>query len=112
MIKTTAMLADVCTGQSFLPDLFAGLRDSSCHVSVDSFNRLALLATNVVGILLTLAGIVAVGLIIAGGFMYIFSNGDSAGVKRAKDTILNALLGLGIILASFGAVRFIAEQFK
>lgn len=102
-----------CTNQTFLPDLFDGVRNATtCVVEVNSFNKLALIVANIVAILLSLAGIIAVGLIITGGFMYIVSNGDSAGIKRAKDTIVNALFGLGIILVAFGAVRFISEQFK
>ncbi len=113
--STTAPAATTnkCTQSALLPDLFKDIRDpNTCEVQVSSFASVGLLLRNVVTALLSLAGIVAAALIIAGGFMYIASNGEASGIKRAKDTILNALLGLVIILVAIGLVNFVSGQFK
>lgn len=47
------------------------------------------------------AGIIAVGLIVYGGFMYVISNGDPGRVKKAKDTLLYAVIGLIVVLVAF-----------
>lgn len=47
------------------------------------------------------AGAVAVIVIIVAGFFYVVSTGEPAKVKRAKDAILYALIGLAVILMAF-----------
>lgn len=104
-------LAADCTSQSLLPDLYSGMRDSSCEVQVDSLGDVLKLAGNAIGILMVIAGVVAIGYIIVGGFTYITSSGDPAGIKKAKDTIVNAVIGLVIAMVAFGVVRYITGQF-
>ncbi len=109
--QTTSV--DRCTKTSLLPDIYSGLRNrQTCEVELNSLKNLGLLLANVVLALLSLSGVVAVAIVIAGGFMYVASNGDSGGIKKAKDTIVNSLIGLGIVLLAFGIVNFISGQFK
>ncbi len=56
---------------------------------------------------LGLIGIILVGLITYGGWMYMTSAGDATKVEKAKKIMQNAAIGLLIILASFGIVSFI-----
>ena len=62
------------------------------------------------GILLTViaaAGLVAVIFVIIGGVNYMTSTGDPGKAKKAKDTILYALIGLVISVLSFAIVNFV-----
>lgn len=65
------------------------------------------LVTSVISLLSWAIGVVAVFMIIVGGFKYITSGGDSAGVTAAKNTILYAIIGLVIVALSQLIVRFI-----
>lgn len=106
------LLADSCTGQSILPDLWGGLRKgSSCEVQITKLNDILILVANIISILMFIAGFVAIAFIIVGGFMYITSNGDPSGIKKAKDTIVNAVVGLIITMVAFGVVKFITAGF-
>jgi hypothetical protein len=58
------------------------------------------------------AGIVAVGFIVYGGFMYVLSNGEPGNVKKAKDTLLYAVIGLVVVLFAFAITKFIAGSTK
>jgi hypothetical protein len=60
--------------------------------------------------LLRIAGLVAVGFIIYGGVQYISSQGSPDGTNKARQTILNALIGLAVSLIAVGAVSFIGNQ--
>ncbi|MEX1997679.1 MAG: pilin [Candidatus Andersenbacteria bacterium] len=62
---------------------------------------------NVVNVLLTLVGIVAVVMIIYGGVRYIISLGDEAEAAKAKRVILYALIGLIVIGLSAVIVNFV-----
>lgn len=106
------LIAADCTSQSLLPDLYDRLRDSgSCEVVVNELNDVLTLVGNVISILMFIAGAVAIAFIIIGGFTYITSSGDSAGIKKAKETIVNAIVGLVIAMVAFGVVRFITGSF-
>jgi hypothetical protein len=64
----------------------------------------------VVNILSWIIGIVAVIMLIIGGFKYVISGGDSASVKSAKDTILYALIGIAIAALAQVLVIFVLNQ--
>ncbi len=55
-------------------------------------------------------GFAAVLMIIIGGFKYITSSGDTAGVNSAKNTILFAVVGLVIVALAQVIVRFVIDQ--
>lgn len=55
----------------------------------------------------TWAGIICVIIIIVAGFMYVTSSGDAAKVKKAKDAILGAVIGIIVILMAFAITAFV-----
>jgi hypothetical protein len=50
-------------------------------------------------------------MIIIGGFRYVVSGGDSAGVEGAKNTILYAVIGLVVALLAQAIVVFVISRF-
>ena len=56
---------------------------------------------------LSLISILALSQMIIGGIMYILAAGNAAKVEDAKDTIFQALLGVGILLVSYLLLRTI-----
>ena len=48
-----------------------------------------------------LAGLVATGFLVAGGFIYITSSGNPERLDRGKNTITYALIGLAITIGAF-----------
>jgi len=54
-----------------------------------------------------LVGVVSVVMIIVGGFKYVTSGGESAGVTSAKNTILYAIVGLIIVAVAQIIVHFV-----
>ena len=103
---------DPCTNQAILPDLYRGLRNTSCEVNINSLSAIGTMIFNVTEMLLVVAGFLAVGFIIAGGVFYIISFGEPQKIAKAKDTIVNATLGLGVVLFAYAIVSFISGGFK
>ncbi len=62
---------------------------------------------NGIAVLIGLIASVSVVMVVVGGLRYVLSGGDSAGIKSAKDTILYALIGLGVALVAFLIVGFV-----
>lgn len=70
-----------------------------------------IIIAKVIRVFLGFLGILAVILIMFAGFMYMTSDGEESKVQRAKDILKNALIGLIIIMASFGIVSFLLGMF-
>ncbi len=61
--------------------------------------------------LIFIVGAISVLMVIIGGLRYVLSNGDSAGLKSAKDTILYALIGVVVAMLSYALVAFVISRF-
>lgn len=68
------------------------------------------LITRIVNIFSVIVGVIAVIMIIIGGFRYITSGGDSSNVTSAKNTIMYAIIGLIIVALAQIIVRFVLDQ--
>jgi energy-converting hydrogenase Eha subunit B len=79
-----------------------GGTSENCTPGTGGTTTLSTLASKVVNIFSLIVGIVAVIMIIYGGFRYITSGGDSGSVGNAKNTLIYAIVGLIIVaLAQF-----------
>jgi len=68
-----------------------------CGTGKNVTTGLQSIAASVVDIISVLVGIIAVIMIIYGGFKYISSGGSSEGVSSAKNTLIYAIIGLIIV---------------
>ncbi len=66
--------------------------------------------TEIINALSYVVGIIALIMIIVGGFMYIFSGGNSESAGRATKTILYAVIGLIIALSAQVIVIFVLSR--
>ena len=64
----------------------------------------------IIQIALSLLGIIALVLVIYGGFLWMTSSGDEEKITRAKQLLKNALIGLIIILSSWAITTFILSK--
>lgn len=88
------------------------VRDTTCDASAetDAEEKVNSLLTTVINLFSLIVGIVAVIMIIVGGFKYITSGGDSGNVTGAKNTILFAVVGLIIVALAQFIVRFVLAK--
>jgi hypothetical protein len=85
-----------------------------CRINIDyqadPTGTIVAILLGVFDIMLFLAGILAVGFIIYGGFQYLISQGEPDKAKNARTTIVNALVGLAITMTGSGIVAFIGRS--
>lgn len=74
--------------------------------------KLWLIGLAIADMLLVLTGIVTVFIIVSGGYKYITSQFDPEGTKKAKDTILNGLIGLAVVVLATTIVNIIGNTLK
>ncbi len=68
--------------------------------------------TTVIDILSIIVGVVAVIMIIIGGFKFVTSGGDSNAVTSARNTIIYAAVGLVIVAVAQTLVKFIVGKLQ
>ncbi|MFA6253235.1 MAG: pilin [Patescibacteria group bacterium] len=66
--------------------------------------------SNIVNIILTFLGAIAVLLFLYGGFKWFTSQGNSEQIEAAKKIMGAAVVGLAIIFASYAAAQYIFDQ--
>lgn len=69
-------------------------------------DQLPVTVINILNVVIGISSLVAVIFIIIGGFNYMTSSGDATKVKKAKDTILYACIGLVICVIAFAIVNW------
>ncbi|MDD3301514.1 MAG: pilin, partial [Patescibacteria group bacterium] len=87
----------------------AGLDKVDENIILSNTNPIVM-AVRIINIFLMFLGIIAVSLVIYGGFVWMTSNGNEDKIKTAKKILKNALIGLIIILSSWGIAAFILRQ--
>ena len=80
---------------------------ASTSTSTDKINGIIKTVINVFSIVV---GVVAVIMIIIGGFRYITSGGDSSNVSGAKNTIIYAIIGLVVVALAQFIVQFVVNK--
>lgn len=71
---------------------------------------ISLIGLALIDIAFRIAGIVAVGYIVWGGIQFVIAQGESDRTKKARQTVINALIGLAISLLAIGFVAFIGAR--
>jgi lysylphosphatidylglycerol synthetase-like protein (DUF2156 family) len=104
MMALSPMLA---VAQIHLPDA-SGTGLSNTFGGATTLSQLIL---SVINIILALAGLIAVLVLIIGGFRYVTSFGNDEAVGQAKKMIINAILGIIIIILAFVVVRVVSNVF-
>ncbi len=96
------------------PAWYNGLNCSGLDGSpkLTSLNDIWKIVLNILEDVIQIMGYVTVGFMIWGGIKYTKSQGAPDQITEAKNTILQAAVGLGIILASVAIVNFVNASIK
>lgn len=70
------------------------------------------LVTNILNLLTEIAGAALVIMLLYGGVSYITSAGNESQAEKAKGTITAAIIGIFIVIASWGIISFILSRFQ
>ncbi len=114
IVTITTALAFVMVGGFLLSQaaLAVGIYDACSTdpnniVCANSSESVDPVIKTVIRYLLIISGIVSVVMVIIGGLKYSTSNGDSAKLSSAKNTILYAIIGVIISALAYGIVDYV-----
>lgn len=84
--------------------------DNECQISFVFPDDIGAVLLAVFEIVLRVASMISIGFVIYGGFRYILSQGDPESTKGARQTIINALIGLVVTIFAAAIVNVIARN--
>lgn len=99
---------NACDGKGKVSGIKEG---KNCAKTADQQANLGDVIETVTNVLLFIIGAIAVIMIIIGGIKYVVSNGDSAQITSAKNTILYAVIGIVVALLAYAIVNFVIDEF-
>jgi hypothetical protein len=67
---------------------------------------------SILSFIFALAGIISLLIITLAAFRYTISRGDPENIKKAKNTIIYASVGLAITMSAYGIVTFVYGRVK
>jgi len=65
------------------------------------------IALYIINVVLSFVGLIATGVIVYGGILYVTSTGDASKTSKAKNCILYGIVGLIVAIMSFAIVSFV-----
>ncbi len=68
------------------------------------------IAGTIINIALSLLGVVFLGLMVYGGYLWMTARGNEQQVEKAKNTIITAIIGLVIVLVAYAISYFVIDK--
>jgi len=99
-LKIVGLIVAIGTPIILSPPVFAATGDVA---QVESFIR------NVIKVIAGLAGLIATGFFVVGGFTYITSSGNPEKLDQAKRTLFYSAIGLAIVIGAFVLADIISK---
>lgn len=114
VLASSGVVTTVVTSRAYAAacDPLSAQGGANCAQGNGQSNDLLTQIRVVTNTMLFAIGVVAVIMLIVGGFRYIFSGGNSTSVNAAKDTILYAVIGIVVALLAYAIVNFVLGQFS
>jgi hypothetical protein len=101
------LLAPIAYAEGILPpETGTKTTCNSSNCGNYSLNDFLVLAINVANWILGVVGAVALLFFVYGGFVFILSAGSEEKVKSGKQILLNSIIGLAIVFASYTIIQF------
>lgn len=110
----TCMNGDIKDSMSSCPefDSTTGGTSSGLYGAGDTSGNKTLtgVAKTIINVIIGVVGFVAVAMMIMGGISFITSQGDTAKVTKARNTILYGVVGLVVAVLAFAIVNFVMSS--
>ncbi|PIR74115.1 MAG: hypothetical protein COU35_04120 [Candidatus Magasanikbacteria bacterium CG10_big_fil_rev_8_21_14_0_10_47_10] len=87
-----------------------GLGDTAKAAGLKNETPVPVIIGNVIGTALSMIAVIFFILMVYGGFLWMTAHGNTDQVKKAQDTIIAAVIGIIIVLASYAITNFVFQS--
>ena len=110
VIITQHVYAGTCPTGSIRKEYTNSLAECNVKADTTKSGGLVGMIQTIINVVLSIVGIIAVVVVIFGGFTYMTSAGDPGKITKAKNTIMYGIIGLIIALLAYAIVNFVMEN--
>lgn len=88
-----------------------GLSETASQAHLDKAgSSVPTIAGNIIGTALSMISVIFFILMVYGGFLWMTAHGDEGQISKAQETIIGAIIGIIIILASYAITSYITNS--
>ncbi len=98
--------------QGNLSQTAAGFDQRSITSGGDATQRLVLMIGDIIGMVLSLIGVIALGYVIYGGYLWISSQGNAEKAAEARRIIVNSVIAVVIVGSSYLIVDYLLDIYR
>lgn len=109
----TAAILPTLAAESLEKEIQGGLTNLGAGAGYKSYSEtggLPQLIGKIINIFLSILGVLFVVLMVYGGYLWMTSFGNSQKVDKAKELIIDAVIGLIIIMLAYAIANFVVGQ--
>lgn len=113
IIFVAALIITPCFANDALPDVWGPTeKNSEYYIETTGLekNDPRLIVSKIISIAISFLGLIAVIIVLIGGFKWMTAGGNEDQVAEAKKWMYSGIIGLLIILASYGIAYFVLNQ--
>lgn len=107
LLSTIILGVFLTTSEVFAQEDPYGLKTTAGAAGLQNDTPVTVLLGNVIGTALSLISVIFFALMIYGGFRWMLSRGNADEATKALDTIIAAIIGIIIVLASYAITNFV-----
>ena len=104
---TMPLLALNVQAQDSGKDAFKSLENTASEAKITSTLTVQEIVGRIINLALGFLGVIFLVLVIYGGFLWMTASGNEEKVKKGRDLIIHATIGLAIILSAFLLTNFV-----
>lgn len=106
-LAADSICEDDMSGSGLSADQIKQLKDAAgCYTNT----RVEPVINSVLKVVIGIVGVLAVGVMIFGGIMYVTSTGDAQKAYKAKNVIIYGIVGLVVAMLAFAIVSFVSQS--
>ena len=87
-----------------------GMSDFAAQAGFGGTSDIRLIIARLIRTVLSFGGVVLIGMIVYGGILWMISGGEQEKIKKARGVIVNAVIGLVIVLSAFAITQFVVSS--
>ena len=111
IVLSLALTLNIVTAEASWKDEAMGSASSTAtRAQIDTQSDVYTISANIISIVLSVVGVIFFILIIYSGVMWMTAGGNKEKVEKAKQRIIQAIIGLIIVISAYSITYFVARS--
>jgi hypothetical protein len=98
------------SAQGFINTVSQGAQAVATPSGLNQTGSLTQIVGNVIGVALSLTGVILLFILIYAGFLWMTAGGNQTQIQKARGMIVNGVIGLIILISAYAIVSFVLGQ--